>query len=194
MPYLRITLSALFAFALLALAAAPLRAQDVDEQLTPSMWEAMQPVLHDYLAVLDAYNKDPRPESEWFTSPVDLRPARLPEGTSIEDKQVVENFGLIGKAIERMRGAHNLTRQELSQMHKPDRELAPLQLTMMQAMAVSVAQAYDEWIAAHERLADIVRRRKGQRLPKPAPPLLLRDIRDAAFPRGPAPVKLPATK
>ena len=177
-------------FAALVAAPVSLRAQDA-AALTDETWQGMIPVLSDYRAMLLEYNKNPGPDSPWFAKATDLDLARLPEGVSAEDNQALDSLRRIAKGMERMRGTHNNARAQSSDIFRHE-QLGPLQLTMLQGIAFGLAQTYDEWTAAHDRLATILKDRKGYRLPRPAPPIFLRDLRAAAFPISP--VKSPARK
>lgn len=172
-----------FAFLLCLIAASPARAQtDASVRLSPEVWESMLPVLSEYRRMVLEYNENPGANSPWFAESKVLDIPSIIAGPSVEDKKVLELWKLVSKSMERMRGAHELLRVESVQMFSRGTEMGPLQITMLQTMTLGVAHAYDEWVAAHEGLIEILRARKGYRLAKPYPPLLLREMRAVAFP------------
>lgn len=178
--------------ALCLIAVAPVRAQGADPvRLSPEMWDSLLPVLSAYRRIVLEYNKDVSAESPWFVAPKSLDLSGLAAGTSSEDEQVHEYLKLIVSSMERMRGAHELVRRQTVQLFAHGKELGPLQITMVQTMTMGVAHAYDEWVGAHEGLMKILRERKGYRLAKPYPPLLLRELREVAFPASGIPQPTP---
>ena len=179
-------------FALCMAVAAPASAQGADPvRLSPEMWDSLLPVLSEYRRIVLDYNMDVSAESPWFASPKSLDLSGLAVGPSIEDQKAHDYLKNIVSSMERMRGAHELVRRQTVQMFAHGKELGPLEITMLQTMTMGVAHAYDEWVAAHEGLMEILRNRKGYRLAKPYPPLLLRELREVAFPASGIPRQAP---
>lgn len=151
--------------------------------LSERAWDSMLPLLSQYRKILLEYNKDTSADAPWFEREARLDLSNLEMTESTEDQQALAYWKGVTRGMARLRGAHQTARGQIVHMFSRERTLSPLELTMLQGMAFSIAQAYDEWVTAHEGLLEILKRRRGYRLGKPYAPLILKELQVVAFPK-----------